>query len=81
MTDRHKERDAERRARRETAEEDERRREERDERDRELREAWRRHHPSEDEERAFHKGITSQTVARGPDCGESELMPTTIWRD
>jgi hypothetical protein len=34
-----------------------------------------------DEERAFHKGITSQEVRRGPDWEEPELMPTTIWRD
>jgi hypothetical protein len=34
-----------------------------------------------DEERAFHKGITSQEVRRGPDWEAPELMPTTIWRD
>jgi hypothetical protein len=34
-----------------------------------------------DEERAFHKGITSQTVSRGPDHDGFELAPTTIWRD
>jgi hypothetical protein len=36
-----------------------------------------------DEERAFHKGITSQTVRRGPDpdWSEPELAPSTIWRD
>ncbi len=36
-----------------------------------------------DEERAFHKGVTSQEIRRGPDLdwAESELMPTTIWRD
>ncbi len=34
-----------------------------------------------DEERAFHKGVTSQEIRRGPDWAEPELMPTTIWRD
>jgi hypothetical protein len=34
-----------------------------------------------DEERAFHKGITSQTISRGPDWEDHELMPTTIWRN
>jgi hypothetical protein len=35
-----------------------------------------------DEERAFHKGITSQSLRRGPDWpSEPELAPTTIWRD
>jgi hypothetical protein len=34
-----------------------------------------------DEERAFHKGITSQTISRGPNWEDPELMPTTIWRD
>ena len=40
-----------------------------------------------DEERAFHKGSTSQTLRRGPDWvdpgvdPELMLMPTTIWRD
>ncbi len=36
-----------------------------------------------DEERAFHKGITSQKMHRGPDCDwdAPELMPATIWRD
>ena len=38
-----------------------------------------------DEERAFHKGSTSQTLRRGPDWVDAgvdpELMPTTIWRD
>jgi hypothetical protein len=48
MTDREK-RDADRRQRREAEEANERRREEREERDRDLREAWRRHHPSEEE--------------------------------
>lgn len=49
MTDRRNERDDERRRKREAEEADERQREERDQRDRELREAWRRHHPSEEE--------------------------------
>ena len=38
-----------------------------------------------DEERAFHKGTTSQKMHRGPDWVDPrvdpELMPTTIWRD
>jgi hypothetical protein len=39
-----------------------------------------------DEERRFHKGITSQSVTRGPDWfsdseARPELVPTTIWRD
>jgi hypothetical protein len=49
MTDRRNERDAERRKRKSAEEENERRREEWEERDRDLREAWRRHHPSEEE--------------------------------
>jgi hypothetical protein len=50
MTDREK-RDEDRKQRREAQETDERRREEREERDRDLREAWRRNHPSEEENR------------------------------
>ena len=34
-----------------------------------------------DEERAFHKGITSQEMHRGPDWEDPELIPMTIWRD
>ena len=35
-----------------------------------------------DEERRFHKGITSQSLRRGPDrFSEPELAPATIWRD
>jgi hypothetical protein len=54
MTDRCKERDRERRKRRKAREADERRREEKDRERRrrfdELTEAWRRNHPSEEEE-------------------------------
>jgi hypothetical protein len=38
-------------------------------------------HQWEDEERAFHKGITSQTVSRGPDHEHPDLWPSTMWRD
>ncbi len=38
-----------------------------------------------DEVRSFHKGITTQTIQRGPDCADPwdapELTPMTIWRD
>jgi len=35
-----------------------------------------------DEERRFHKGITSQSLRRGPDWfSEPELATSTIWRD
>ncbi len=34
-----------------------------------------------DEERAFHKGVTIQTVRRGPDWEDAEMMPATLWRD
>lgn len=34
-----------------------------------------------DEVRSFHKGITSQTIERGPDWSDFECAPTTIWRD
>jgi hypothetical protein len=50
MTDRREERDSERRERKLSEEADERLREERDRRSDELREAWRRNHPSEEEE-------------------------------
>ncbi|MDP9474796.1 MAG: hypothetical protein M3R38_03750 [Actinomycetota bacterium] len=29
-----------------------------------------------DEERAFHKGVTSQSVRRGPDWDDAELTPS-----
>ena len=50
MTDRREERDGERRERRLSEEAEERLREERDRRSDELREAWRRNHPSEEED-------------------------------
>jgi len=50
MTDRRDERDRERREGRQSGEAEERLREERDRRSDELREAWRRNHPSEEEE-------------------------------
>jgi len=50
MTDRHSERDLERRERRHAEEDEERLREERDRRSDELKESWRRNHPSEEEE-------------------------------
>jgi hypothetical protein len=50
MTDHSNERDRERRNRKKTEESDERRREERDRRSDDLQEAWRRNHPSEQEE-------------------------------
>jgi hypothetical protein len=50
VTDRREERDGERRERRQAEEDEERLKEERDRRSDELREAWRRHHPSEEEE-------------------------------
>lgn len=34
-----------------------------------------------DELRAFHKGITSQSVERGPDWEDFETAPVTLWRD
>jgi len=51
MTDRRAERDRERSEKRRAREAAERRREERDRRSDELSEAWRRNHPSEEEER------------------------------
>jgi hypothetical protein len=51
MTDRHSERDLERRERRRSEEAEERLREERERRSDELRESWRRNHPSEEEKR------------------------------
>ena len=51
MTDRREERDGERRERRQAEEDEERLREERDRRSEVLREAWRRNHPTEEEER------------------------------
>ena len=53
MTDRREERDGERRERRQAEEAEERLREERDQRSDELREAWRRNHPSEEEESKY----------------------------
>jgi len=50
MTDRREERDLERRERMQSEEDEEQLREERDRRSDELREAWRRNHPSEEEE-------------------------------
>ncbi len=50
MTERRNERDQERRERKKTEEADERRREDRDKRSDDLKEAWRRHHPSEQDE-------------------------------
>ena len=50
MTERGKESDAERKARRQSEEDAERRQEERDRRSDQLRESWRRNHPSEEEE-------------------------------
>jgi hypothetical protein len=50
MTDRREERDPERRERRQAEEDEERLREERDRRSEKLREAWRRNHPSEEDE-------------------------------
>jgi hypothetical protein len=34
-----------------------------------------------DEVCAFHKGINTQTIERGPDWSDFECTPTTIWRD
>lgn len=50
MTDRREERDLERRERRQSEEDEEQLRGERDRRSDELREAWRRNHPTEEEE-------------------------------
>ncbi len=50
MTDRREERDLERRERLQSEEDEEQLREERGRRSDELREAWRRNHPSEEEE-------------------------------
>jgi len=50
MTDRHSERDLERRERKHSEEDEKRLREERDRRSDELKESWRRNHPSEEEE-------------------------------
>jgi len=56
MTDRREERDSERRERRQEEETEERLKKERDRRSAELREAWRRNHPSEEEERKGRPG-------------------------
>ena len=60
MTDRREERDGERRERRQAEETEERLREERDRRSDELREAWRRNHPSEEEEGKGPPGLGRQ---------------------
>ncbi len=56
MTDRRDERDRERRKRKQAEEADEVRREDKEKRSDDLKEAWRRHHPSEQEERKGRPG-------------------------